>query len=148
MYNICEWLENIGEDLVIQIGATKNENLKSSFVKEYFTHTEMLMHFENADLVITQGGFGSLYDACSACKNVVCVPRCLDNGETLAEQNSLAMVFANLNLLTICQDQGAFEMLFDHYSNRIAEEQSEGGVDRIRSYNIGVSSISSQIFEK
>ena len=83
-----DWARRSGADVFVQVG---NSSFEPGFMRfERFVERDtMLSLIDEAEIVVTHGGFGSLRDCLSAGKRVVAVPRysrfgeCLDNQEEL-----------------------------------------------------------------
>jgi len=83
-----EWSKKSGEEVLAQCGHTPFE--KYDFECHTFVDHDVLMTWLNkADVVVSQGGFGSLKDCLKAAKPTVAVPRDPQYGEVQGDQIEL-----------------------------------------------------------
>ena len=74
-----------GEKIIAQVGNTQY-GMPHVICHQFLPHNEMLHFIEQADIVITQGGFGSIADCLEKEKRIIAVPRkreyneCKDGG--------------------------------------------------------------------
>lgn len=68
------------EEIIAQIGHTKLESDKVECFK-FIPRSELKAVIQKADIVVTQGGFGSIADCLECRKKVVAVPRKVEYGE-------------------------------------------------------------------
>ena len=82
------WTRQTGIEVFAQVGNSSFEPASMKFERFVERHT-MLALIDQAEIVVTHGGFGSLRDCLSVGKRIVAVPRysrfdeCLDNQEEL-----------------------------------------------------------------
>lgn len=85
-----DWARRSGADVFAQIGNSSFEPHCMRF-ERFVERDTMLSLIDEAEIVVSHGGFGSLRDCLSAGKRVVAVPRyshldeCLDNQEELVQ---------------------------------------------------------------
>ena len=85
---VNEWAQQSGEEVVAQCGHTPCD--KYRFECHTFVDHDVLMAWINrADVVVSQGGFGSLKDCLIAGKPTVAVPRDPQYGEVQGDQVEL-----------------------------------------------------------
>ncbi len=108
---IDEYAGENGEECYIQLGHTPYVPKYSSFDK-FIDKQDLLKKIEDADFVVTQGGFGSIADCVRAGKIVIAVPRKPELGESPDRQEELVRELENLGKLI-----GVYEI--DNLSNAI-----------------------------
>jgi len=85
---VDKWARKSGEEVLAQCGHTPCE--KYVFECHAFVDHDVLMTWINkADVVVSQGGFGSLKDCLAAIKPTVAVPRDPQYGEVQGDQVEL-----------------------------------------------------------
>ena len=74
------WTQRSGVDVLAQIG---NSSFEPCFMRfeRFVDHNTMLSLIDEAEIIVTQGGFGILRDCLSASKSIVAVPRYATFGE-------------------------------------------------------------------
>lgn len=77
-----------GEQMFVQLGNTKYIPVNAHY-KRFLQREDLIKKIEEADLVITQGGFGSIADCLRAGKKVVAVPRKPELNEAPDRQEDL-----------------------------------------------------------
>ena len=87
----------------IQLGNT-NYNCKFSKTFDFCSREEILKQISNSDIIITQGGFGSISDALSFGKKIIAVPRLIDLNECQDNQIEIVDYYAKKNFLVPCYD--------------------------------------------
>ena len=90
-------------NVIIQLGNTSYSPKNSVFFK-YRKRSEILKLIKKADIVITQGGFGSMRDVLSCNKKLIAVPRLIELNECQGDQKELVEYYASKNYL----DTGKF----------------------------------------
>ncbi|SKA09273.1 UDP-N-acetylglucosamine transferase subunit ALG13 [Pilibacter termitis] len=68
------------EEIIAQIGTTKYESTRIS-LKAYYERTEFLRLIEQARVVITHGGAGTIYQCLHSGKKIIVMPRNAEFGE-------------------------------------------------------------------
>lgn len=88
-------------EVSIQLGSTKfqSENMD---LFQFASRNKILDYIENSDLVIAQGGFGSIKDVLSKNKPLIAVPRIQEYGECLDNQLELVNSLASKNYILAC----------------------------------------------
>jgi UDP-N-acetylglucosamine transferase subunit ALG13 len=86
------------EEVFIQLGHTQYAPLKAKY-KRFLSKQELLEKIREADLAITQGGFGSIADCLLAGKKVVAVPRKPELKESPDRQEELVRELEKLERL-------------------------------------------------
>ena len=97
------WAEDTGEQIVVQSG---NTPVKSNAVKSYsfLEHSKIMSLMAEAEVVITQGGFGSLQDCMKAGAKTVAVPRMIELGESMDDQKEIVDALAEEGLVVPLYD--------------------------------------------
>ena len=93
-----DYAEKTGDDVLIQLGYTKYVPLNAKYVR-FLGKNELIKNIEEADLVITQGGFGSIADCLNTGKRVVAVPRKPELREAPDRQEELVRELEKLGRL-------------------------------------------------
>jgi len=99
---VDKWAMESGHQVIAQTGHTPTEGI-SIECHDFVDHQQILNWINQAEWVISQGGFGSLKDCISLQKPVIAVPRMQEFAEcqdsqvelvsTLAEENYLLPLF-------------------------------------------------------
>jgi len=115
--------QSTGQKTIIQYG---HSNLKSDICDGFdFCSNEKIIQLMNeADVIICQGGFGSMFDAIKSGKRVIAIPRLVESGETAAEQLSLVNHYVNLGLVEVCTNTSDIVELFNN-NNTIQQHKIE-----------------------
>jgi len=87
-----------GEEVFIQLGHTRYLPANAKY-RRFLSRGDLLEKINNADLVITQGGFGSIADCLRAGKKVVAVPRKPELHESPDRQEELVRELEKLGRL-------------------------------------------------
>lgn len=95
---VIEWSEETGEHVIVQSGNTPVPSKKIEFYP-FMTHSEIMKRISEADVVITQGGFGSLQDCMQSGVKTVAVPRLVERGESQDDQKEIVNALAEENLV-------------------------------------------------
>lgn len=90
---VDNWARLANEKVIAQTGHTPTIGLKIE-CHAFVDHSQIMEWIDKAEVVISQGGFGSLKDCLTAGKPTIAVPRCPELGETLAEQAELVNALA------------------------------------------------------
>jgi len=93
-----EYAAESGEEVFIQLGYTKYSPLNSKF-KDFLSKQEIMNKIIEADIIVTQGGFGSIADCLRAGKKVVAVPRKPELKESPDRQEELVRELEKLGRL-------------------------------------------------
>lgn len=88
---------------VIQVGTSQYLPVNSNFF-EFMDSTSIIRLIDECDLVITHGGFGTMMDAIDLGKKIIAVPRKLEFGECLDNQEELVRYFDAKNYVVGCYD--------------------------------------------
>lgn len=121
--------------IVIQIGNTKYKPNNC----EYFTFKakeEVTKLMSSAELVITQGGYGSMTDAIMMNKRLIAVPRLKELNESQDNQIELVEYFESRGYLKACYDINELEdvlmqVLADKYEFRKYKRETNMKVSEI-----------------
>lgn len=87
------WAATSGEKVVAQVGHTAM-SVEHVECYDFMSHDKIKVWVEMADVVITQGGFGSLRDCLVAGKPTVAVPRLPERGECQDQQAEIVDALA------------------------------------------------------
>ena len=87
--------------VIIQLGGT-NYNVKYSESFNFCKKIELIKLITKADIIITQGGYGSMMDSLLLNKKVIAVPRKLELKETLHDQTEHVEYLSNKGFLIGC----------------------------------------------
>ena len=90
---VDRWSRLNKETVLAQTGHTPIHGLMIECYS-FVDHSQIMKWIGEAEIVISQGGFGSLKDCLTAKKPTIAVPRRLDLGETMAEQCELVYALA------------------------------------------------------
>ena len=104
--------ETIANDNIvfIQIGHTAYKPKNCNFTK-FVENTKLLEMIKGADLIITQGGYGSMMDAIQLNKKVIAIPREEKYKELIGNQSELVEYFASKKYVVGCYDMHDLEKL-------------------------------------
>jgi len=103
----------------IQLG---NTNYKPNFAKSFVfcSRDEMLHLIKSSDIIITQGGFGSISDALSLGKKIIAVPRLMKLNECQDNQTEIVNYYAKKQYLVSCYDVTKLEeIILDLLNDKI-----------------------------
>ena len=87
----------------IQLG---NTDYKPKFSESFMfcSRDEILQIIKNSDIIITQGGYGSISDALSFGKKIIAVPRLIELNECQDNQTEIVNYYAEKQYLVPCDD--------------------------------------------
>ena len=88
VWSIDLYAKQSGEQIFIQLGYTRYKPQNSKY-KNFLNKKKLLKIMNAADLIITQGGFGSIADCLRAEKKVIAVPRKPELNESTDRQIEL-----------------------------------------------------------
>jgi len=97
------WAKLSGQKVIAQNGHTQIP-VEHIECRPFLAHEEVRALIAAADMVIAQGGFGSLGDCLAAGKPTIAVPRLPRQGECKDEQSELVAALAAENLLIAVYD--------------------------------------------
>ena len=95
---VDELAEDTLEEVIVQSGSTPPPKGRLNCFP-FASHSQLMKWIEQAEVVVAQGGFGSLSDCISVGARVVAVPRSIDLGESIDEQKELVMAFSREGLV-------------------------------------------------
>lgn len=100
---VIEWSKKTGEHIIVQSGNTmiRTEALE---IYPFIEHSKIMRLMTDADVVITQGGFGSLQDCIKVGAKVVAVPRSIELGESMDDQKEIVIALAQEGLVVPLYD--------------------------------------------
>lgn len=90
-------------NVVIQLG---NTNYKPHYAEcfDFCERSKIIELIDKADLIITQGGYGSMTDVLTRGKKLIAVPRLTALNESQDDQKELVDYFASKNFLVSCYE--------------------------------------------
>ena len=103
-------------NVIIQVGNTSYSPKSSDFFK-FRKRSDVLNLINKADIVITQGGFGSIRDVLSYNKKLIAVPRSIELNECQDDQKELVEYFASKNYLVSCYDVNNINNIINQFNN-------------------------------
>lgn len=110
---VDELAESRGWDVFVQLGNTAYEPRHCSW--ERFMKQEALFSImAKADLIVSQGGFGSIRDGLAMGKKVVAVPRRPDLGESMDHQSGLVRTLEQNGHVLAVYDIDDLESVIDN----------------------------------
>jgi UDP-N-acetylglucosamine transferase subunit ALG13 len=109
--------KNLNEEVYIQLGNTK---FKPQYAKYFYfiSKNELEELIKKADLVITQGGYGSITDALVFNKKIIAVPRLKELKEAQDDQTELVKYYASKGYIKACFDITNLEKLVRDIINK------------------------------
>lgn len=112
-------------DVIIQLGNTPYIPKSSDFFK-FRKRSDILKLIYNSDIVITQGGFGSMKDVLSCNKNLIAVPRSIQLNECQDDQSELVEYYASKKYLVACNDVKNIDNVINQFNhNQISLKKYE-----------------------
>jgi len=110
---IIEWVSKTGERVVMQSGNTPVSSDKIE-IFPFIEHEKIKELILEADIVISQGGFGSLQDCMEVNARTIAVPRMIEFGESIDDQTEIVNALAEENraipLYDVSELEHAIEM--------------------------------------
>lgn len=107
--------------VVIQLGNTEYKpKYAESF--DFCERSKLLELIDKADLIITQGGYGSMTDVLTRGKKLIAVPRLTDLNESQDDQKELVDYYASKFFLISCYEIEKLEGLVSDLNNNILLE--------------------------
>lgn len=103
-------------NVTIQLGNTSYTPKYSDFFK-FKNRADILKLIKKADIVITQGGFGSINDVLSFNKKLIAVPRLIELNESLDDQNELVEYYSSKNFLVACHNVKNIDFIINEFKN-------------------------------
>ena len=92
-----DYEKNTGERVIAQVGNTSS--MTGIECHPFMAHADIIRHIKAAEVVVCQGGYGSISDCLSCGAKVVAVPRMPEYGECVDNQVELVDAFASEELL-------------------------------------------------
>ena len=110
-------------NVVIQLGNTHFTPVNSEYF-DFCAQSDLNKMIEEADLVITQGGYGSMTDVLTRGKMLIAVPRLIDYDECKDDQLELVNYYANKSVLVSCYDiEDLEDLVYQLLNNQISLKQ-------------------------
>lgn len=108
-------------EIIVQYGHT---NIDSTNLNgfDFCSNDELLNLISHSNLVICQGGFGSMFDAIKSGDRVIVIPRKQEFGEADSDQMALTTHYAKLGLVELCEDPGKLNDVYKNY-NKVSTNQ-------------------------
>lgn len=95
---------SLDEEVVMQIGNAEYLP-KNVYAVKFLDNNNMKGYYNDASLIISHGGAGTLIEAISAQKPLIIVPRMKQYGEVIDDQqNELAMALSEIGLVKVVYD--------------------------------------------
>jgi len=98
--------------IFIQIGNTKYIPQNCKYI-DFEEKDKLLERISKAELIITQGGYGSMMDAIQLNKKIIAIPREEEYKELIGNQSELVKYFESKNYVLGCYDIVDLEELVD-----------------------------------
>lgn len=100
---VDKWARLNNEKVIAQTGHTPTDGLELE-CHAFVDHSQIMKWIGEAEIVISQGGLGSLKDCLTAGKPTIAVPRRLDLAETMAEQAELVNALASEGRVIVLEE--------------------------------------------
>lgn len=97
-------------NVVIQLGNTKYKSHHAECF-DFCERSKVIELIDKADLIITQGGYGSMTDVLTRGKKLIAVPRLRALNESQDDQKELVDYYASKNFLISCYEIEKLEVL-------------------------------------
>jgi len=108
--------------VVAQIGSSDYEPRNIEFYS-FLDKKEFDRFISDAQIIITQGGVGSIMTALKCKKPVIVVPRLKKYGEHVDDhQRELALAFAKKDFVLVCDDRDNLEVLIKQCEDKVFSE--------------------------
>ncbi len=91
---VIGWAEKNEEHIIVQSGNTPVESSKVE-VHSFIEHNKIIELISKAEVVITQGGFGSLQDCMQQNARTIAVPRLISMSECQDDQTEIVKALAD-----------------------------------------------------
>lgn len=114
------WARDRSVRVVCQIGHTPRDFQRIE-AHAFVPHSQILEWIRQSEVLVTQGGFGSLYDCVSSGKPTIAVPRRVDLGESKDPQIDLCEELQKQGRVRLCMDVADLGRMIDealHSPNR------------------------------
>lgn len=103
MDRVVDYAKTTGETVIVQSGHTPvKDNAVSA--SDFIPHDKVIQLIKEADVVVVQGGFGSLQDCISHGARTVAVPRLREMGESVDDQTEIVNALAEEGLVVPLYD--------------------------------------------
>lgn len=105
-HRLLEYIDNeiaCKYEVIIQSGYSAFESKNAECVS-FINNDELQRKIADAQLIISQGGYGSLMDCLKQNKPVIAVPRLEEFGEIVGDQIELIQYLEKKNFLTSCYE--------------------------------------------
>lgn len=113
---VIEWAQRTGERVIVQSGNTPVPVNTIEFYP-FIEYSKIIELMSQADVVITQGGFGSLQDCMQMGVKTMAVPRSIVKGESQDDQSEIVRALADENLLIPLYDIENFDYAIENARN-------------------------------
>ena len=127
---VDEWSRHSRERVVVQSGSTPTEEV-SLECHPFVDHSVILNWLEECELVICQGGFGSIGDSLRARRPTIVVPRRPELNEARHCQDELVAALAAKGLIIRLDDVKDLSHAIEKARNATFELQSTGLIPEI-----------------
>lgn len=127
---VDSWAADSGERVVAQTGHT---TLPVSHIEchDFVSHDRIVIWIRDAELVIAQGGFGSLRDCLVAGKPTIAVPRLPERGECQDRQSEIVDALADEGRVVALYDETQLARAIEQVRHLPAVQPYESDIPRI-----------------
>lgn len=132
---VDQWAEKSGVPVIAQTGHTAYTGTTIE-AYDFVDYSQVVEWIEKSELVICQGGFGSLKDCISLCKNVIAVPRRIDLDECKDDQKELVDALAAEGLVIPLYDVGDLAVAIDQAHKLDERSERKSAIPRLVSETI------------
>ena len=127
---VDRWARDRSIRVVCQVGHTPRDALRIE-THTFVPHSQILEWISQSKLLVTQGGFGSLYDCVSSGKPTIAVPRRVDLGESKDSQTDLCDELRKQGRIRLCTDVGLLGGMMDEELRSPINNEGSGHSSRI-----------------
>lgn len=130
LYAVDKWAKFSNIKVIAQTGHTPTDGLELECYS-FVDHSQITKWIGEAEIVISQGGLGSLKDCLSAGKPTIAVPRRLDLAETMAEQAELVNALASEGRVIVLEDMEKLTEAIEAARNMSVRRGEESRIPQI-----------------
>lgn len=116
MYRLLDKIEkiNIDDEIIVQAGGSSDYKSKKMKIFKFISYDEMEKLIDEADIVITHGGTGSIIMPISKNKKVIAMARLEKYGEHINDhQREIVSIFSEENYIKEMDDETDLEKLLE-----------------------------------
>jgi beta-1,4-N-acetylglucosaminyltransferase len=101
----------------MQVGSSTYKPINSEY-NQYLPRRILIEKIKEADIIISQGGYGTMMDSILLQKRIIVVPREERFSELVGDQKELVNYYDNMNYVRACYDVSTLDsMVEDHLNN-------------------------------